>query len=130
MSLRRTIKLLSVALVLAGFELAAGTLSTTLDRFTQTLSSTVAADVPSLPPLRFVGGVGLVLFGIGGWGFALWARYASTRLSRGRLCSRCGGQTRRVMRKIRHRVLGSMLGVELARRRCVECGWRGLAVRD
>ncbi|MCH7563751.1 MAG: hypothetical protein IH968_07995 [Gemmatimonadetes bacterium] len=45
--MRRTIELLSVTLVLAGFVLASGTLSTTLNRFTQTLSSTVVADVSS-----------------------------------------------------------------------------------
>ncbi len=128
--MRRTIKLLSVILVLAGFELASGTLSTTLNRFTQILSSSVAADVPSLPPLRFAGGVGMIVMGIGGWGLTLWARYANTRLSRGRVCSRCGAQTQRVMRRIHHRLLGSMLGLELERRRCIECGHKGLAVRD
>ncbi len=66
--MRRTIRLLSVTLVLAGFEFALGTLSTTLNRFTQTLSSTIAADVPSLPPLRFAGGVGMIVMGIGGLG--------------------------------------------------------------
>lgn len=69
MSLRRTIKLLSVTLALAGFELASGTLPTTLNHFSQTLSSSVAADVPSLPPLRFAGGVGRIVLGSVGWGW-------------------------------------------------------------
>ena len=58
--MRRTIELLSVTLLLAGFELAAGTFSTTLNNFTQTLTTTVAADVPNLPPMRFIGGVGMI----------------------------------------------------------------------
>ena len=72
----------------------------------------------------------MIVMGIGGLGLMGWARYASGRISRGYVCSRCGGQTQRVTRRIHHRVLGSMLGLELARRRCVECGWKGLAIRD
>ena len=128
--MRRTLELLSVSFVLAGLELATGTLSTTFDQFTQILSSTVAADVPSLPPIRFVGGVGMIVVGVVGLGIVLWVRYAGTRLSRGPVCSSCGGQTQRMKRRIQHRVLGSMLGMDLVRRRCIECGWRGLAVRD
>ncbi|GMR12266.1 MAG: hypothetical protein BMS9Abin29_0455 [Gemmatimonadota bacterium] len=128
--MRRTIKLLSVALLLFGFEFASGTLSTTLNRFTQTLSSTVADDVPSLPPLRFAWGVGMIVIGIAGMALVLWAKHASTSLSRGQMCSHCGGRTRRLRRRMHHRVLGWMSGLELARRRCVECGWKGLAVRD
>lgn len=126
--MRRTIELLSVTLVLAGFELAAGTLSTTLNNFTRTLTTTVAADVPNLPPMRFIGGVGLIVMGMLGLTMMVWARHAATNISRGPVCSRCGGQTQRVKKKIHHRALGSMLGLELARRRCVKCDRSGLSL--
>lgn len=72
----------------------------------------------------------MIVLGVAGMGVALWAKHAGAHLSRGPVCSRCGGKTQRLRRRIHHRVLGSMLGLELERRRCFECGWKGLAVRD
>ena len=129
-SLRRTIELLSVTLVLAGLELAAGTLSTTLDRFTQTLSDTFSADVLSFPPARFVAGAGMIVAGVGGLLLAVWVQHTGARLSRGTVCGRCGGQTQRMRRAMRHHALGAVLGRQLLRQRCIECGWKGLSARD
>ena len=47
----------------------------------------------------------------------------------GEACPACGGETQRVKRRRTHKLLSTLMGHRLTRRRCDVCSWSGLSVR-
>jgi len=121
--LKRTLEVLSVAIFLAGVELATGGLSTTLDRFIEQFTL-VFGEPPASG--RGVAGLLLTFSGIALGSIALWAHRERRELTETTDCPRCGARTERIKRRKRHRILAALLGEGLTRRRCAECGWVGL----
>ena len=56
----------------------------------------------------------------------IWARFSARIVGRVSFCPQCGGKTTRIHRRKRHRLLGKILGMPVTRRKCSDCGWRGL----
>lgn len=126
----RAVLVVSVLLLAAGLELAAGTFSGTVAEISGGLDALRRVPDTGEFPLRFAGGLLLLAWGAAGTALAGWTLRRERRLPRGRSCPRCGNGTRRVRRRLRHRLLARFLGARVVRRRCTDCGWTGLALRE
>jgi len=127
--LRRALEIFALVLFLAGLELAAGTLSHTAGRFEETLRLVLASDSPSALAVEFAVGSVLVVFSVVIGALTLWAGAQVRGVHTSDDCPRCGGETERVKRKRRHRLLAAIVGQRVTRRRCSECPWRGLSIK-
>jgi len=76
--------------------------------------------------IRFALGVLLVLLGAIMLAVTIWVRFGVRNIAAGSSCPQCGGETSRIHRRGRHRLLGRIHGMPLTRRKCHDCGWRGL----
>ncbi len=128
--MRRILEVVSLALVVAGFELTAGTVSHTFQVVRRVYRELVWSTEPTVSLPRVVLGGLLVVAGLAGLALALWARVRGRKVGWGKTCPQCGSATHRIRRRRRHRILGWLLGRRITRRRCRECGWRGLTVSE
>lgn len=127
--MRRGLVAASLGLTLAGLELSTEGVSLVLARLRTGASALVAGVGLPVGAPRFVLGVlalvaGVVLGGLTLWSARVWKRVAGV----GGSCPRCGDRTRRVKRKLWHRLASSLVGERVTRRSCGECGWSGLSV--
>ena len=128
--MRRVLEVVSALLFLAGLELAAGTLSGTVSRIEQTLRITFGGTSFVAPAPEF--GVGLVLIVFGGfvWILAIWANRQSKTIQAGPNCPRCSSETSRLKRTALDKLLAALLGFRVTRRRCEQCSWGGLSLKQ
>lgn len=78
---------------------------------------------------RFVVGLVALLLSALIWALLLWSARRRTDVTTvGTTCPQCGNRTRRVKRKEWHRILSTLMGESLTRRRCETCGWSGLSL--
>jgi predicted RNA-binding Zn-ribbon protein involved in translation (DUF1610 family) len=128
--LRRSLALISLALILVGLELATQVVSLIFDRFRAGVGAILAGAEFQISALRFESGVLILVVGLVLGLVLLWsARARGDVRAVGHLCPNCGSHTRRVKRRKRHRLLGVLMGESLARRECDTCGWVGLSVQ-
>lgn len=128
--LRRPFTLVSITLVLVGLEIATRILGTLGTRLVDGFRGAGSGGVAGVGPGRFAGGVtmaavGLAVAFLGGWA----GRRRRAIEGVGRRCPRCGRETKRIRRSLRQRMLGRLIGEALTRRRCLQCGWEGLALK-
>ena len=126
--MKRVLKVLSLTLILAGVELSTGALSHAVDQVLRVYFELVLDAEPSVSVRRFFWGVGLIILGLLFVLLELWARASLSGVPRGKHCPQCGGETERVRRRQRHRIMAWILGERLSRRKCKECEWAGLMV--
>ena len=124
--MKRTLEVLSLILILVGIELATGSLTYALGRLERVYRALSAGNEPEVSLVRFAVGTLLVLLGAIILGVTIWARFSARIVSAGSSCPECGGKTTRIHRRKRHRLLGKILGMPVTRRKCSDCGWRGL----
>lgn len=125
--MRRILEVISAGLFLAGLELAVGTLSLTVIRFSETFTNTFGSDEADGVPWRFLAGIGLMVLAVTLAGVTVLVRYRQAGVQDHIGCPKCGARTTRVRRLIWHRILGRLLGRSLSARRCGDCGWTGLS---
>jgi predicted RNA-binding Zn-ribbon protein involved in translation (DUF1610 family) len=124
--LKRTLEVLSVVLILVGIELTTGSLSYALGRLERVYRALSVGNEPEVSLVRFTVGVLLALLGAVIMAVLIWARFSARFVGAVSFCPQCGGKTTRIHRRKRHRLLGKILGMPVTRRKCSNCGWRGL----
>ena len=128
--MRRTLAFISLALTLVGLELSTEAISLTLSRLKAGFGAILAGAEFHVPAFRFEVGVFALLLGIVLAALLLWSARARVEVRAvGHLCPNCGGPTRRVKRRKRHKLLSVVMGESIARRKCETCGWVGLSLR-
>lgn len=126
--LRRILGVSALVLALLGVELAAGGVSTVLERLVRGMGAVMRGEESLFPGYRLVAGWALLAGALAMVGALAWAgRAARAVRSDGSSCPRCGADTRRIKRRRRHRLLAHLLERGLTRRSCDRCGWKGLA---
>ena len=124
--MKRTLEVLSLVLILVGIELATGSLTYALRQLERVYRALMVGNEPEVSLVRFAVGVLLVLVGAIIVTVLIWARFSARIVGRVSFCPQCGGKTTRIHRRKRHRLLGKILGMPVTRRKCSDCGWRGL----
>lgn len=129
--IRRGLAFASLFLLLAGLELSTEGISLVMARLRTGLGSILSGTEFHVSGLRFsVGFIALVL-GMAIWILLIWsAQHRGDVASVGTACPQCGNHTRRVKRTELQRVLSFVMGERLTRRRCEQCGWSGLSLRN
>ncbi|MBW3535874.1 MAG: hypothetical protein KY453_11775 [Gemmatimonadetes bacterium] len=128
--MRRALVLSALALALMGVELATGGVSIIMKRLVDGVGAALRGEESLFPGYRLVAGWALLAGAVTVVAALVWAgRVAQGVRSDGSSCPRCGGSTRRIRRRRRHRLLASLLEEGLTRRSCGGCGWTGLAAR-
>jgi len=128
--MRAPIRLIAAALILLGLELSTRTVSLTLSRIASGFSAMAGGLDFHVSSGRFMGG--FVLVGVGAvlYGMSVVVIRAERRVSLvGDKCPACHGSTKRVKRKRLHRMLASVMGQRLTRRKCEDCHWVGLSLK-
>lgn len=128
--MRRVLEIIAVLFLLAGLELAAGTLSHTLRRVEDTLRLSFAGESLVWPAPVFIVGFVLIIFGVMLALVTVWARAAGKAVQASPNCPRCGTRTNRMKRRLRHKVLAAVMGHHVTRRHCAKCGWGGLSLKQ
>lgn len=127
--MRRGLSLLPVVLVLVGVELSTEAVSVALVRLRSGVMAVLTGVEFYLPKMRFGAGLLALSLGLVLWGLLLWAaRQRRVLASMGRECPKCGGDTRRVSRTELQRWLGALMGEQVTRQTCANCGWTGLSL--
>ncbi len=124
--MKRTLEVFSLILILVGIELATGSLTHALERLERVYRALSVGNEPEVSLIRFALGVLLVLLGAIILAVTIWARFGVRIIVAGSSCPQCGGETSRIHRRRSHRLLGRIHGMPLTRRKCHDCGWRGL----
>jgi ribosomal protein S27AE len=126
--LTRPLVYVALALMLLGIEVATGTVSLAAARMGAGLSAVLSGDEYVISAARYLSGVA-ILFASGGMLAAIgWAEIRRRGiLPEGAVCPRCGTATKRVRRRMRHRILSWILETNVTRWHCERCGWNGLA---
>lgn len=126
--MKRPLAVAAIALMLFGVEIATGTLSLAAERLWLGLNAAFFGEQFVVPVSRVLAGTAALLVGLGLAALVLYAEAKGDRiLLDGAICPKCGTQTKRVKRRVRHRILSKILEMDVTRRRCERCGWRGLA---
>ncbi len=128
--MKRFVPLMAVAAVLLGVEVAVRTVSLSWLRLQAGFGSLFSEAPLPVSTTRFV--VGVALIAVGGFTGAAWGwlrRMERRAAVAGGRCPECGGRTERVRRKKIHKLLSTLVGEELVRRRCQECRWSGLSMQ-
>ena len=127
--MRRGLSLLPVVLVVVGLELSTEAVSLALVRLRSGVMAVLTGVEFYLPKMRFGAGLLALALGMVLWGLLLWAAWQRRVLaSMGRECPTCGGDTRRVSRTELQRWLGALMGEQVTRQTCANCGWTGLSL--
>lgn len=127
--MRRGFSLLPVVLVLVGVELSTEAVSVALARLRSGVLAVLSGVEFYLPKVRFGAGLLALFLGLVLWVLLLWAaRQRRVLASMGRACPTCGGDTRRVSRTELQRWLGALMGEQVTRQTCANCGWTGLSL--
>jgi hypothetical protein len=127
--MRRGLSLLPGVLVLVGVELSTEAVSVALARIRSGVLAVLSGVEFYLPKMRFGAGLLALALGMVLWGLLLWAAWQRRVLaSMGRACPACGGDTRRVSRTEPQRWLGALMGEQVTRQACANCGWTGLSL--
>ena len=124
--MKRTLEILSLVLILVGIELTTGSLSYALGRLERVYRALSVGNEPEVSLVRFAVGALLVILGAIIMAVLIWARFSARIVGAVSFCPQCGGKTTRIHRRKRHRLLGKILGMPVTRRKCSDCGWRGL----
>jgi hypothetical protein len=124
---RRGLRYVSAAFILAGLELSTSAVGFALARLRAGASAILAGVETGTGTLRYFAGVGALSLGLGMAIVVYWSARLERVVARGGLCPACGARTDRVKRRPWHRWLSLLMGQRLTRRRCVACGWTGLA---
>lgn len=125
--LTRPLAAVGISLLLLGIEVATGAVSIAAVRLWGGVGALLAGDEFVISAARTVIGGWLVLGGAALVGIVIYAELARARiLDVGEVCPRCGNATRRVRRHRLHRLLFHLLEVQVIRRACAKCGWKGL----
>jgi hypothetical protein len=128
--LRRVLEILAVLLFFAGLELAARTLSHTVSHLDETFRTAFAGESFVFPPPAFLVGSALVAIGATLWLLTIWANSQAKLVQPGPNCPRCGAKTNRLKRSRRNKLLAALLGHRVTRRRCGQCSWGGLSLKQ
>ena len=124
--MRRVLETVSLILIIIGGELTTGAFSSALTRLGRVYAELSAGAEPGVSLNQFFLGVGFLIVGLFLLLLDLWAKASWTAVGRGKNCPQCGGETERVKRRNRHRLMGWVLGKRVVRRNCRECEWTGL----
>ena len=128
--MRRSLAVVSLALILIGLELSTEAISLIFSRIEAGFGAILAGAEFHVPAFRFELGVVALVIGLGLAVVLYWSARASVEIRAvGHMCPHCGSQTRRVKRRKRHKLLSVIMGEHIARRRCEVCGWVGLSLR-
>lgn len=128
--MRAPVRLIAAALILLGLEMSTRTVSLTLSRVMSGISAIAGGLDFHVSPGRFVAGFILVGVGVLLYGMSMAVVRAERRVSLvGDRCPACNGETKRVKRKRLHRMLASVMGQRLTRRKCEDCHWVGLSLK-
>ena len=128
--MRRTLSVLSLGLILLGLELSTKVILLGAGRLTSGFLAIANGFEFHVSAVRFMGGTGALVLGLACAGLVVWLAKAERRVSEvGASCPACGAETKRVKRRLTHRVLSTLMGQRLTRRSCGTCGWSGLSVR-
>ena len=114
-------------LVLVGIELTTRAFSAAFVRFREGVVELVSTgETTQVPTLQFW--TGSVLLGVAILAGALrLARIFAVRTLPDLRCPECGEDTKRIRRRTLHRIAAPLLGMNVSRRSCSDCGWVGLA---
>ncbi len=116
-------------LVLVGVELSTEAVSVALVRLRSGVIAVLSGVEFYLPKMRFGAGLLALSLGLVLWVLLLWAaRQRRVLASMGQACPTCGGDTRRVSRTELQRWLGALMGEQVTRQACSNCGWTGLSL--
>ena len=127
--MRRGLSLIPAVLVVVGVELSTEAVSVALGRLRSGVMAVLSGVEFYLPKMRFGAGLFALVLGLVLWVLLLWAaRQRRVLASMGRACPTCGGDTRRVGRTEPQRWLGALMGEQVTRQTCVNCGWTGLSL--
>ena len=128
--MRRTLSVLSLGLILLGLELSTSVISLGTGRLTSGFLAIANGLEFRVSAVRFMSGIGTLALGLACAGLVVWLAKAERTFSAvGASCPACGADTERAKRRLTHRVLATLMGQRLTRRRCGTCGWSGLSVR-
>jgi len=128
--MRRGLAFVSLLLVLLGLELSAEAITLVVDRVAGGLSALLGGTEAGPSAFRFVAGLVSLTVGLVLWMLLIWSgRRGRTLAFEGDECPQCGGETRRVRRRGWQRLLETLVGEHMTRRKCETCGWVGLSVR-
>lgn len=115
-------------LVLVGLEISAGLISTTWVRLREGVGALRGGPEASVPTEQFLIGLGLTLLAGAVLILTVWRSGVRSQLAIAAPgCPDCGQETKRIRRKASHRLLSSLLGDDITRRACAQCGWVGLS---
>lgn len=123
---RRGLPVLSAILLVLGLELATGMIGQSLHKLVEVASALLNGQETAASLPAYFTGLAAMVAGVAGLGASVWSRLHRSRIAEGRSCPVCGADTRRVHRRLRHRLVSAFLGERLQRRLCRECGWKGL----
>ena len=124
--MRRVLKVLALAVLIAGLELTTGAFSHAFNQLGKVYAELALDAEPSVSLDRFFLGVGALVGGLLLLLLDIWARAAWSGVNKGKVCPVCGGKVERVRRRYTHRIMGWILGRRVTRRKCQECEWAGL----
>ncbi len=128
--MRRGLAFTSLFLLIAGVELATEGISLVFARLRAGLGALLTGTEVHVSGLRFGVGLGALILGLTIWVLLIWSAHRRDDVTTvGTICPQCGNPTRRVKRKEWQRLLSTVLGERLTRRRCETCGWSGLSLR-
>ncbi|MDP2954952.1 MAG: zinc ribbon domain-containing protein [Longimicrobiales bacterium] len=129
--MRRGLAFTSLFLLIAGMELATEGISLVFARLRTGLGALLTGTEFHVSGLRFGVGLGALILGLAIWVLLIWSAHRRDDVATvGTICPQCGNPTRRVKRKEWQRLLSTVLGERLTRRRCETCGWSGLSLRN
>lgn len=122
--------MLAVGLTILGLELSTKIVSLAAGRVSSGFSAIANGLEFHVSTGRFLTGVAMLVIGLSCAGLGVWLTKAEVSVTAvGEACPACGGETQRVKRRRTHKLLSTLMGHRLTRRRCDVCSWSGLSVR-
>lgn len=119
---------LLIVVLLSGLEIAVGGVSRTVIAVAEKLAVPEEGMEEGSRTVRLVLGSAVVGLASGSLALSAWARLLRRRIVSGTACPACQGETKRLRRRGRDRLLAKLLRWNLQRRSCQKCGWKGLCV--
>ena len=119
---------ISAVTAVIGLEVATRMLSTTWTRLKEGVSAVRGGPDGLVANPDFLVGLGLTALATTMLVISVWRSWVRSGLAVASTeCPECGEQTKRIRRKISHKLMSPFLGDDITRRACSSCGWVGLS---